>query len=144
MKTLKFTLDISPKPQRRVRHSSMGGFSRTYKDKKQVESEDFLMHYLSDYVPEDPIEGAIEINMICYFGIPKSYSKKKVKLIESGELKFIKKMDNDNLEKNLWDIMTKMSFWNDDRQIYKNSTEKRYAINSKPRWEIEIIYKEEL
>ena len=140
MNKLNFTLYLKPSAQIRSKPTSRGGFARVYKGKKQVSNEEFIMYHLSDYVPDEPIEGTVEINMICYFEIPTSYSKKKIALIKSGELKYTKKPDNDNLEKNLWDVMTKMDFWNDDRQIYKNTTEKRYAVESKPRWEIEIIY----
>ena len=133
---MKFTLPIIPTPQKRARHSSFGGFSRTYKCVGQRSNEDFIMFYLDDYVPEIPMEGPVSLSVTCFMPITKSTSKKRAKMMLEGEIKHTKTPDCDNLLKNIMDCMTKMQFWKDDCQVFKISCSKEYS--NSPRWEIEL------
>ena len=137
MKTkINMDLPITPTAQMRARHTSRGGFSRTYKSGKQVKNEDNLMYHLDDYVPDEPLQGPIFLFIVARMPIPKSYSKKKRQAAISNELKYTKKPDIDNLVKNLMDCMTTLGFWEDDKQVYNIHALKMYSEN--PGWSVEL------
>ena len=135
---MKFTIPIPPKPQARSRFSTRGGFAKAYKSKAQRDEEDWIAFYLKEHVPESPIECGVKLKVICYMPIPKSTSKKKRAQMELGLVAHIKTCDVDNLAKNLFDVMTKMRFWKDDRQVFDLHIVKRYEDNLGARWEIEV------
>lgn len=130
-----FVLPIIPTAQARARHSSSGGFSRTYKAKSQVENEDTIKTFLLPHVPEKPMTGAVSLYFIAYMPIPKSASKKWKETAKTENVFHTKKPDLDNLAKNLKDCMTHMRFWCDDKQVSYMKCSKVYSEN--PRWEVE-------
>jgi len=133
---IKITLPIIPTAQMRARHANRGGFPVTYKAKKQVESEQGIMQLLEKYRPEKPLEGAIRITICAYLPIPQSKPQWWKDAADKGYIFHIVKPDKDNLEKNILDCMTKLSFWHDDCQIITGLTKKEYSAN--PRWYIEV------
>lgn len=76
-----------------------------------------LLYYLEPFVPDNPIQGAIKLNVMWLF--PKGKHK-------HGEWR-ITKPDTDNLEKMLKDCMTKLGFWNDDAQVVSEHVEKIWS-----------------
>jgi Holliday junction resolvase RusA-like endonuclease len=135
---MKITIPLVPKPQARSRFSTRGGFAKAYKSKEQRTEEEFIMFYLKEHVPAQPIQTGVKLKVICYMPIPKSTSKKKRALMEIGQVPHIKKPDLDNLLKNIMDCMTKMQFWKDDRQVFDIHIVKRYEDNLSCRWEVEL------
>jgi len=127
MNILTMCLPITPTPQRRVRFASRGEFSKTYKDKKQVKNEDFLMHYLQPYVPTVPILGAIELKTKMVFPVPSSKSDWWNKAAMIGDIKHVTTGDIDNCLKNIMDVMQSMRFYKNDSQIFKATAEKQYS-----------------
>lgn len=73
------------------------------------------------------LEGAIEAEIIAFFSIPKSASKKKQKLMADGEVLHTKKCDADNLAKTILDALNGIAF-HDDSQVSILKVVKRYAI----------------
>ena len=135
---MKITIPLLPAPQKRARFSTRGGFAKAYKSKEQRSEEEFIMFYLKEHVPAQPIQTGVKLKVICYMPIPKSTSKKNRALMELGLIAHTKLPDTDNLLKNLLDCMTKMQFWKDDRQVYDIHIVKRYEDNLGSRWDIEV------
>lgn len=135
-KTIAMTANIIPVAQMRARHAAIGGFSRTYKDKKQADNEQALMTLLAKYQPKDPLKGAVKLTVEAYMPIPES---KPVKWKQAAMEKIIQhttKPDLDNLVKHVKDVLTMMRFWDDDKQVVKIDAVKCYS--NRPRWEIVI------
>lgn len=88
-----------------------GGF---YTKEKVQSAKDWYGWNLKKYAPDEPFTGAVAVSVAWHF-----------------ELKSAKKMtpkttrpDLDNLEKALFDVMTKLGFWKDDSQIQRKFSEK--------------------
>lgn len=75
-----------------------------------------------------PYERDVGLYMSCNFNmpIPKSTSKKKAALMESGHIQHTKKPDLDNLVKFVKDCLNGV-VWHDDSQIYGITAWKQYS-----------------
>lgn len=94
----------------RVTHQSGTRYAnrRTYKTKALQEWERYLEASLKDFIPENPLEGPIELRV----GFGFQAKRKK----DVGAWKETKP-DTDNSIKTLKDVMTRMGFWTDDAQV---------------------------
>ena len=128
---IKITISGDPTPKARPRVTKRG---ITYNPQKKI-SDDVRLQVKAQY-GDDPIEGAVGVLMEFHMPIPKSYSKKKKQLIETGKIFHTKKPDIDNLEKFILDCMNGIVF-KDDSQIVQTYARKQYSSN--PRTEVEII-----
>lgn len=135
MDEVKFTIPCAPTAQMRSRSSARGGFVRHYKHKKQQANENEIMVLAKKYAPQKPWENAINIKIVAYMPIPKSWSRLKKEMAANGEIKHTAKPDIDNLTKNILDCFNGL-FWMDDKQVVDLAAQKFYSDN--PRWEIEI------
>jgi len=133
--TLKFVIPIEPKAQKRDRIGSFGGHGRSYKHPEQSKYEGKVAALIAQHRPERPLDGAIELNIVCYLPIPKSKTKRFKEAALSGYTRPIGKPDVSNMAKNVEDIMNSI-FYHDDSQVVKLTVEKWYSDN--PRWEIEL------
>lgn len=135
---MKITIQLTPKGQRRARHTARGGFSRAYKDPRQVAEENALEFALLASRPLEPISGPVLLGVRAYLPIPASRPKKWKAAAVAGEIRPTTTPDLDNLLKHLKDCLTMMRYWVDDRQVveYLPGTGKYYSDS--PRWEIEI------
>lgn len=88
----------------------------------------------------DDMKKPLEVKIWAFMAIPKSTTKAQRKLIEIGQVKPAKKPDLDNIAKILLDALQGEMFLCDDKQIIKLEVSKHYAIDNKPRVEIEINY----
>ena len=136
MNEINMILPIEPTPQRRVRFTSRGKFSKTYKDKEQIKNEDFLMVYLMPYVPDVPMTGAISLTVTAVFPVPASKSTWWQIGAVDGIIPHVKKSDTSNILKNLEDVMQTMGFFVNDSQINKVIFEKKYGYQGQ--WVIKI------
>lgn len=134
---IKFTIDGEPKGKGRPRFRSFGNFISTYTDAKTKSLEnnirDTYLKYGFDSNLEENIP--IDIDIKFYMPIPKSISEKKKK--ELIDKPHTKKPDIDNCVKSVYDGLNKVAY-NDDSQIYKSSSEKRYS--KIPRTEVYLKY----
>lgn len=72
------------------------------------------------------LEGELKAEIICYYSIPKSASKKKATEMKEGNIRPIKKPDLDNIAKIILDSLNGMAY-KDDSQIVQLHIEKYYG-----------------
>lgn len=117
------TIDGVPVAKGRPRLGRYG----TYTPKKTQEYEEYVkMCWVAKYGGIQPSEQPLEVNIVFYMPIPKSYSKKQRAEILNGRLKPTKKPDIDNLIKSVLDALNGLVYA-DDSQIIKVTAVKRYA-----------------
>lgn len=131
-----FTLNCVPTPQARARHRSVKGHSVTYKADGQRANEQTLDALLAPHAPAAPMAGAVVLEFRAVFPPPKSASKKARAAMLRGQMQHTKKPDLDNVTKQLKDAMTRLNFWDDDRQVVRLVCEKRYGEVG--RWEVMV------
>lgn len=136
-KTIAFTIPIVPTAQKRARHGRLrNGASVTYKDQGQRQNENNLIALMAPYAPETPWEGPVLLSVGAHFPIPASWSKRKREQALDNYGSMTSKPDIDNVVKQAADILTKLQFWLDDKQMVCLIAEKGYS--DKPRWEITL------
>lgn len=136
-KELVFTLNTIPTPQARPRHTVMHGFSRTYKSATQRANESTLDALLAMHAPETPFDGPICLEFTAVFPVPVSASKTKRQQMLDGYICHTHKPDLDNLTKQLKDAMTRLQFWQDDRQVVRCICEKIYG--ERGQWHVRVL-----
>jgi Holliday junction resolvase RusA-like endonuclease len=132
---ISFIVYGEPTAQGRPRFARRGNFVTTYDPKKSKEYKDTVYSVAMQHRPPQPLLGALSVSIMCYRSIPKSFSKKKAEMAESGELLPVTKPDVDNYAKGIKDAL-KGVIWQDDSQVTFLSVSKRYSIS--PRVEISI------
>ena len=127
MRRLFFILPITPTAQQRPRHARVGGHDVTYKSESQKANERTLEACLLPHRPKTPMKGPLELSFCAIFPIPRSWTKKRREAALRGKIWHTSKPDTDNLAKQLKDAMTRMGFWQDDRQVALCFAEKCYG-----------------
>ena len=125
---LTFILNVTPTPQARSRHTVINGFHRAYKSAAQKGAEATLDALLAQHAPVEPLTGAVALDFVAVFPVPASASKKKRQEMLDGVIYHTHKPDLDNLAKQLQDAMTRLQFWQDDRQLVRTRCEKKYGL----------------
>jgi Holliday junction resolvase RusA-like endonuclease len=136
---IEFTVYGEPVAQGRPRFTTINGHVKAYDPAKSRDYKQYVKLVASDHKPEKLLEGAIALHLNIYRSIPKSFSKKKQKQAEDGELRPTTKPDVDNFLKAIKDAM-KGIIWRDDSQVVSVIVNKWYSEN--PRVEITIILME--
>lgn len=96
------------------------------------------MQLLEQYIPTEPLRGAIQMRVYAYLPLPKSKPQWWKEAALGGYISHTTKPDLDNLVKNIKDCMKRLGFYHDDSQISKYiDIWKTYAEN--PRWFIELV-----
>lgn len=113
---------FKPVPKGRPRFTRKG-FAYTPDKTRKYEKDiaEFYSEHCNDFY-----DGAIKVNLIFNMPIPKSITKKIRNAIITGEIKYIKKPDADNLCKAFTDALNGIAFA-DDSLITKLCMEKRYS-----------------
>lgn len=116
---MQFFMDmIPPTSTHQQRGCTIINGKRKYYNRENGDAEQKLRAYLSQHIPEAPFDKAIQvITKWCFPIKAKHYN---------GE-PYTNKPDADNLCKALYDIMTDLGYWKDDKQIYSSITEKFWA-----------------
>jgi Holliday junction resolvase RusA-like endonuclease len=140
--SLKFTIIIPPKPQKRARSATKitktgKAFTMEYKDPDQRLEERRMINLLLEHRPPEPLQGPLMFGMKAYLPIPASKSNKWKQAALDGLVRPTTKPDLDNLAKNIKDVL-KGIFWIDDCQVigYLPGFGKYYGAPA--RWELEI------
>lgn len=134
-----FVVHGEPKSKLRPQFRRMGGFVSTYTPKKTKLAEDHIMVIASQHIPNTLITGPILLSVRAYRSPLKSFSKKKLAMALSGEMRPITKPDLDNYVKLVKDALNGL-IWKDDAQVieFLPGTGKYYG--DPPRVEIRIRY----
>ena len=120
---VKIIIPGEPKGKGRPRMSTKSG--RAYTPKDTVLYENLVKHeYMAQCGTKH--EGEIKAEVIAYYTIPKSASKKKTKQMVDGEIRPVKKPDTDNIAKVILDSLNKIAF-DDDSQIVDLMVRKFYS-----------------
>ena len=115
--------------QGRPRAVRMGAGVRMYDPPKSKAYKQMVSAKVRSYMKTNGIQTITEplaVHLNFYFTPPKSYSKKKLKLIEEGKLHYTKLPDADNLAKSVLDSCNKILF-KDDSQIVELNIRKEYG-----------------
>lgn len=117
--------NIPGKIQAKQRPRFNGKFA--YTPKETVNYENWVKAcYLEKYRNEKPFEKALEVNIIAFFEIPKSVSKKKKEQMLNNEIYTTTKPDTDNIAKSILDSLNKIAYL-DDKQVVDLRVRKQYA-----------------
>lgn len=125
MKRTELFFPFEPIPKGRPRMTRRG---RAYTPKKTHDYEKLIRDYYRENTT-DYYDCAIRVSLIFYMPIPKSISKKKRALMESGEIKCTIHKDIDNLSKSILDGCLGVAY-KDDCLITRLTATKRYATDN--------------
>jgi len=129
---MQIILNVEPKAKKRHRSGKFKGRTITY-DPQSSEKRQMKWLVASDLRSKGllkPIQGPIEVGIVSYHPFPKSWPKKRVKSVkDSGSWK-TSKPDCDNEAKFWFDVMNGIAY-DDDAQIVRSWSEKRYSDNSR-------------
>src|SRR5699024_11301866 len=124
-----FEIEGKAEPQGRPRAVRMGAGVRMYDPPKSKAYKRVLALKGRSYMAKDHLEAYTEplrVTLGSYFKPPKSYSKKRLKAIESKYELYIKKPDVDTLAKGVCDALNKICY-EDDSQIVERNINTQYA-----------------
>lgn len=106
-------------------------YGKTYTPTKTKNYEYLARFYFIEKYPNfKPIEGRVKVEIIAYFEITKSTSKKREAEMLAGNISPTKKPDIDNITKIILDAMNKFAYL-DDTQVTHCTVIKRYAATPK-------------
>lgn len=130
---MRYTITVkgAPRGKGRPRFTKDG---HAYTDEKTCEYAKQIAWTWRQKYKEPPLEEPLEVNMLAYFTIPKSWTKNKKYLAEIGLIRPTVKPDADNILK-MVDALNKVA-WIDDKQIVSMSCRKYYS--TEPRLEIDV------
>lgn len=141
---IKFTVPGEPKGKGRPRFNTYTKATYTTKADKLREAN--IRYYARHAYPHDPIDEPCAVEIVAYFPVRKSYTKKRIKACLSGEELPAKKPDVDNISKQVLDGLnpskTQLGLYTDDKLVVKHSVTKIY--DKDPRLEITVTWGEEL
>ena len=134
---VKFTVPGEPQSKARPRFYHNGKFVQTYTPEKTVNYEN-LVKLAWMQRAEEPfseairkLDGAIRAEIVAFFPIPKSASKKKHAQMADGKIRPITvKKDLDNVCKAVLDALNGIAY-DDDRQVVEILAYKFYSENPK-------------
>ena len=137
-KEIKIIVPGKPFGKQRPRMSRRGKFTTTYTPKETVEYENLVKMSYYNSAGDTKLNGAIKAEIKGVFPIPKSTSNKQKEKMLSGEIKYTKKLDCDNMAKCVLDALNNIAY-DDDSQIYDLKVTKEYGENP----HVEILLKED-
>ena len=123
--TYEFDVDGKIIGKERPRVNTNTGF--IYTPNKTKDYEFYIEQCFKVKYPNfEQIEGRVSVEIIAYWAIPKSTSKKTKEQTLKGEISPTKKPDVDNIAKSILDAMNNFVF-KDDTQVTKISITKLYS-----------------
>lgn len=128
---IKLTIPGEPVAKGRPRVTRYG----TYTPEKTKNYETLVKELYFVEHGQTLLDGELSIDIKAYFRIPKSASKKRKRLMASGDMRPVKRPDWDNVGKIVTDALNGVAY-DDDSQIVSASVEKYYS--EEPRTEIKI------
>lgn len=122
---INLTIPGEPTAKARPRVTKYGTFNET----KTINYET-LAKELFIISKQRKLEGPLQVTINAEYGIPKSTSKKRKKLMENRELFPMKKPDLDNVAKICLDALNKLAY-DDDSQVIRLKVSKIYSNEPK-------------
>lgn len=116
----------------RPKASAFGGHTKVYTPKEQVEYENWVrLCFCEKYPDAKPFERDVplSVSIIINKAIPTSFSKKKIALALSGDIRPTTKVDVDNGAKSILDALNEIAY-KDDAQIVELTVSKNYATEA--------------
>lgn len=135
---MKFAIIGKPQGKQRARVSTFGGYAKAYTPQETVAYENRIMYAFKQAVDGKPSpywEMPVIVQIRAFYGIPKSFSKRKKEEAVNCILRPQTKPDIDNVVKVVCDALNSVAY-KDDTQVIKVVAEKYYA--DEPRVEVEI------
>ncbi len=136
---IQFEVPGEPVAKARPRFARVGKFVKTYTPKETLNFEKCVAWYALKNGAK-PLDGAVEMTIKFYFGLPKSKHRKRNLVEQQPKLT---KPDLDNCIKSVKDSLNKIAYA-DDSQVWKITAEKYYcAQGDVPRTEITLTNNDE-
>lgn len=139
MNEVRFSILGEPKAKGRPRFAKRGGFAKTYTPEETRNYEAYIKMCFADAANGNKLQGALNAEIKCFFGIPKSVSMKKRQAMIDGIIPCMKKPDTDNIAKTVLDSLNTIAY-DDDKQVVKLVVEKMYS--DRPR--VDVILQERM
>jgi len=118
------------KAKQSVKFAKVGNFMHKYTPKDMVDYANWVKvsfrEKYPDALPSDLEDYQLKITLDVLFNIPKSFSKKKRELAQSGIIKPTVKPDWDNISKNICDALNGVAY-PDDKAIVTGTVNKIYS-----------------
>lgn len=108
----------------------------TYTPTKTVNYENLVQYCYMDQAEGVKLAGPLKMEILLFFPMPKSYSKKQVELIRAQGMIHTKKPDASNCLKTIEDALNNFAY-DDDSQIFYSTVIKFYTLGD-PRAEVYI------
>ena len=121
---LLFTIHLNPEPQKQTAFRRHKGRVWTYNPSQPYINK--IQWQIKAYAPEEPISGAIELNLFFFLPIPKATTIPKKKQTINGKIMHIKRPDVDNLAYAVTNAAKKI-LYHDDSQIVRLIAQKMYS-----------------
>ena len=129
---MKIIIKGNPKQKQSAKFAKVGNFIKSYQPRELMNIIAYMKSEIRQQLPNDfkPITGEIIIKEIVFTFAPlKSWSKKKLRALEDGEILYkITKPDIDNLCKNLFDCCNGLLWCDDSRIVEIKNIKKVYGL----------------
>ncbi len=133
---IQFIVYGEPVAQGRPRMTVVKGRAMAFDPKKSRDFKGDVKAVAQNYVPEQMLQGPLELVIKIYRPIPKGMSKRKRELALSGDLRPTTKPDLKNYIAGVEDALEKMIYSNDSQVVSYGDTGKWYG--DPPRTEITV------
>lgn len=130
-----FVIPGEPKAKARPRVTTKG---ITYTPKSTVEYENWVKQCYLVKHGQTMLEGEIKATIKAYFGMPKSISQKRKKLMIDGKVRPTKKPDTDNIAKSVLDSLNGIAY-RDDSAVVALQVDKYFGENPRVEVTLELI-----
>lgn len=126
MKAAQFTIPGPPKGKGRPRVTVRGNYAHAYTPSETVEYENYVKLMWRQQCRDAFLDGAIKAEIIAYFSVPASASRRRAVMMLEGKIRYTKKIDCDNLAKAILDSLNGIAY-KDDSQVCELSVRKLYG-----------------
>lgn len=127
----RFTVEGAPVPKARARVAYKGGVTVSYTPEATRAAQDAISWQAkAAWGQREPLQGPVQLVVVCYLSIPPSWSAERIRQAEQGEILPIRRPDWDNLGKLVSDALNGIA-WKDDSQVVQATVGKWYS--SRPR-----------
>lgn len=130
---VKFTILGEPMGKERPKFRRVGNYVRTYTPAKTVKYE---AHVVNSYSADRYLQGPVRAEIIAFYKIPESASKKSKQAMLDGTEWCLKKPDCDNIAKCILDALNNVAY-DDDKQVVELYVEKHWSND--PRVEVTLV-----